>query len=320
MPKLQDDFILLSPIEFKKFLLGEMRDDRYLRSFYSEIKSIDSKTIQAGKIKVKGVLEFDLNDKFEHEINLNECVFEDEISFKGPKFDILSFTNCTFLNRIRVYNIKLKWFWFNRCEFSKSFIIDNAKIDSFSFSSCSIKDFLNIEGGIYDSVNLRPKEDQKISITGPFTLINYLSINENGSSGITVNKCVINVIQFQGIFNSNSVIVIEDIKLYSLLFKKVINLGKLFLLNISISDTLNKYSEKPINIINDYKMVFKDYDKEGVERSIKTKNIKYLIDYLNDLSHRNNELIKRNLKTLKQFLFISIGNEYSNLLKLKNPH
>jgi hypothetical protein len=304
MSRIKGGYIILSSVEFKSFLFGEMRNDKYLRSFYNDIES-SNKTILANNIKVFEPLEFDLEDTLNYEIHLNECVFEKEIKFHNGEFNILSFTSCRFNERINISNGRFsKWLWFNNCEFDKNIVILNGYFNNLHFHSCLLMKSLLIEGGIFEDLYLgQTRETSNISVEGPYTLVNRLKIKGNDKARISVSNCIVNSLMLTGIFNSSSVLLVEDIRLNSLFYEKAVNLGKMFLLNIEVLLCEMTYTKEPIDSIFSNDLKFKEFDKESIERLINKKKIDYLIEYMNDLSSMKTSFIKRNENKLIAFLF-----------------
>lgn len=315
MAKLTDEgYILLSAEEFKSFIKGEEKNNNFLNSFYSEFKSIDSYSLHAKGLKVEEELIFDSDDFTKYEITISDSIFEKRIIFNGGDYNQVWFTNCRFKEEFRLNNGNFKsWLWLTGCDFDEDVKIYNGTYESFHYSGSSLKNKLSIKGGFFNHVNLYTTDvSSGIEIDGLFILINYLSINAKGFQSIEIRKCNINILKLHGVISSGSLFLIENINIYNIVFEKNINLGNIYLSNITVKKYLTQYLDKNISSIFDLPLNLVKDEKEDIERNIKRYQVEKISDYVNNYFVSNNDFLKRNRDIIYNSIFYSDGNVYKN--------
>ncbi|MFT5892262.1 MAG: hypothetical protein ACI9Y7_002372 [Dokdonia sp.] len=316
MSELIDGSIILTAEEFINFLKGKSRDDNNLKDFYSDVDNMFPR-INAEKLRVQEFINFE--EEFEFDIRISDSIFEKKINFNDGVYKNLWFTKCVFKEGVRVYGGNFKWFWFTECLLNENLTISNGYFKSVSFSNNSIKGNFLIEGGVFNEVGLKQTDNSKnTSIKGPFTLINYLSIDGGiAKSSLMLNNCTINIIKYKGVYNSGSIIVNEDLRVFCLLFEEVVNLGYFLFSNIEVVESIFKIQDQPIDtlFLSNSELVFNDdnYETDTIKRSITRNNTKYLLQYVNHHGNRSYSFNKRNINKLKDLLFYKGDGFYENI-------
>jgi len=307
--------MIISANKFKDFIHGRLKDDEDFKNNYNGIDSIESYWINAENLEIRGDLELNSSDSIIYDITLSNCLFINKIDIDDSEFKKLWFLNCVFQKPFVIKNIKIEtWLWLSTCTLESGLRIHNGFFKDFSCSNTFLKSPLTIKGGVFDRLSLSPSRDsENVEILGEFTLIDYLHITANDIINLSISKSIINIIKFSGIFNSKSIVIIQDIKNYSLFFEKVVNLGKIFLLNIEILNELIQFKNDDIKRVIDEDDLFKDdYEKKDSERIIKKHDIKNVLSFVNNIFITNN-FIEKNNAFFKRLIYSSKGKKYENL-------
>lgn len=315
MSRIQDGYIVLSSRAFLEFLKGQSKKDTNLKNFYSEPSRMFP-SISASKLRVVDEVEIDKLEELDYDIQITDSIFEKGLSIKNGKFKQLWFASCQFQDAVRIYNGSFNsWLWFNGCRFDSNFTVSNGFFNSFHFLANTISGFFLIEGGEFDQVHLSQKDDsQGAIIKGPFTLVNFLLVNGSTlKSKLTISECVINIIKYTGIFNKGSIIVNNDLRLYTLIFDKVVNLGTFHISNTEVLKETYKIKDQTVETLFQRNFVFQKHEEDSVKRSIERNQTKTILDYVNHFSNRSNKFVKTNLDRLIEELFERGGRVYKNI-------
>lgn len=316
MAELTDQgYIRLSAEEFKRFIKGQEKNNVYLSSFYSEIESIKSYSIHAKGLLIEEELVFQSEDSTEYDITISDSVFKEQVIFNGGDYNQIWFTDSEFKEEIKINRGNFnKWFWLTGCNLSKDVKVYSGNFKSFHYSGNSLNSKLFIKGGFFDQVNLNATDSSSgIEIDSLFVLINHLTVSVKGFQNIEIRKCIINILIIKGISNGNNLCLIEDIQVYSLLFEKYINLGNVFLSNISINKFLTRHIDEKVERIFDLPINFDQYEEEDIKRNIKRYNLSKVSDYVNNYFILSSKFLKKNEKIFLDYFFYKEGNVYENL-------
>ncbi|MFK5889432.1 MAG: hypothetical protein QM486_01730 [Flavobacteriaceae bacterium] len=279
----KDGRMVITADKFKDLLEGKLFDEPYFKNFYNAVDFPETKWIDASNLEIEGNILIESNKFFSFDITLSNCIFLNDIKVERGKFKKIWFVECTFKEHFLINNIEIKKrLWFNSCSFKKGLRIYHGNLNDFRCINSTFLYPLNVYGGNFIQFHLSSIEKKSnINITGLFTKIDYLRINS--SININITKCIINSIEFNGVFDSSSMVVIKDIKLYTLIFEKIVNLGKFFLLNISLINELYEIEDIDIANIPNISSLFQgDFELDEFKNFLKKHRINTLLEYLNN--------------------------------------